>query len=259
MAGISSRTLKSDYAENRKQFNGIEHSTDLGLNQYDAFYRTLDPQIGRFLQIDPKIESAEGWSPYTAMLNNPVLYADPLGDSSVPWPAWVAQTTINPFGPLIYQGSASIKAEQVRNQYNKDAAKLSKDDKQGRADLKEKARNNTPEPFNTIVEKGRPMEGERAKVNDPNFKGNATKTNAEVNETIKTTGVIGKTIIVAAAIQSIHTIATSENPVKETVTEGAGWGGLCMEDLKAQCSVGQWQDHMVLPLVELLVAESASF
>lgn len=84
MAGISSKALSFGEPENRKGFNGIEHTTDLDLNQYDAFYRTLDPQLGRFLQVDPKIESAEAWSPYSAMLDNPIRYADPLGDSTIP-------------------------------------------------------------------------------------------------------------------------------------------------------------------------------
>lgn len=83
MAGISSKALKTNYPENHKKFNGIEHTPDFDMNTYDAFYRTLDPQIGRFLQIDPKIESAEAWSPYTAMLNNPLRYSDPLGDSAI--------------------------------------------------------------------------------------------------------------------------------------------------------------------------------
>ena len=82
MAGISSKAFGG--VENHKQYNGIEHTTDLEMNQYDAFYRTLDPQVGRFLQIDPKIESADGWSPYSAMLDNPIRYADPLGDSTIP-------------------------------------------------------------------------------------------------------------------------------------------------------------------------------
>ena len=53
MAGISSNALKgTQYSKNRKEFNRIEHTTDLDLNQYDAVYRTLDPQIGRWWQID---------------------------------------------------------------------------------------------------------------------------------------------------------------------------------------------------------------
>jgi RHS repeat-associated protein len=84
MAGISSRAMNFGAPENRKKFNGIEHTTDLELNQYDAFFRTLDPQIGRFLQIDPKIESAEAWSPYSTMLDDPIKNIDPLGDSTIP-------------------------------------------------------------------------------------------------------------------------------------------------------------------------------
>jgi len=84
MAGISSKALNFGSPENKKKFNDIEETRELDLNQLDAFYRTLDPQIGRFLQIDPKIESAEAWSPYSAMLNNPIRYSDPLGDSTIP-------------------------------------------------------------------------------------------------------------------------------------------------------------------------------
>jgi len=80
LAGISSKALAPGYVENKKQFNGIEHTTDLDLNQYDAFYRTLDPQIGRFWQIDPK--PTERISPYAAMNNNPILLSDPLGDTT---------------------------------------------------------------------------------------------------------------------------------------------------------------------------------
>jgi len=83
MAGISSKALNFGSPENKKKFNDIEETRELDLNQLDAFYRTLDPQIGRFLQIDSKIESAESWSPYSAMLNNPIRFSDPLGDSTI--------------------------------------------------------------------------------------------------------------------------------------------------------------------------------
>ena len=44
---------------NKKRYNGIEFDEDLSINMDEAFYRFHDPQIGRFWQIDPKIESAE--------------------------------------------------------------------------------------------------------------------------------------------------------------------------------------------------------
>jgi RHS repeat-associated protein len=79
MAGISSKASGS--AINNKKFNGIEENTDLGLSQYDAFYRTMDPQLGRWWQIDPKPDYSE--SPYSTMGNNPILKNDPLGDTGV--------------------------------------------------------------------------------------------------------------------------------------------------------------------------------
>ncbi|MBZ5858550.1 hypothetical protein LAQ65_15610 [Flavihumibacter profundi] len=79
MAGISSKAAGKQ--ENKKQFNGIEHTTDLDLNQYDAFFRTMDPQVGRWWQVDPKPNDAE--SPYAAMGNNPILNKDYLGDTSI--------------------------------------------------------------------------------------------------------------------------------------------------------------------------------
>lgn len=85
MAGISSSALKENaYPVNKKRYNGIEFNTDLDLNEYDAFYRTLDPQIGRWKQIDPKIEKMEAWSPYASNFNNPLRYSDLLGDEPNP-------------------------------------------------------------------------------------------------------------------------------------------------------------------------------
>ncbi|SKD09162.1 RHS repeat-associated core domain-containing protein [Chitinophaga ginsengisegetis] len=81
MAGISSNALKgTNYSKNRKEYNGMEHTTDLDMNQYDAFFRTLDPQIGRWWQIDPKGESSLSESPYVSMGNDPAKNIDPLGD-----------------------------------------------------------------------------------------------------------------------------------------------------------------------------------
>ena len=65
------------------EFNGIEAQVDLGLNVSQAFFRTMDPAIGRWWQIDPKVESYVQLTPYNMMGNNPINVADPLGDEWV--------------------------------------------------------------------------------------------------------------------------------------------------------------------------------
>ncbi len=79
MAGISSNAVGK--LENKYKYNGIEHNNDFDLNMYDAYYRNLDPQIARFWQIDPKPH--ESVSMYVSMNNNPVNFADPLGDTII--------------------------------------------------------------------------------------------------------------------------------------------------------------------------------
>lgn len=76
MAGISSKAAGS--LINKKKYNGYELNTDLYVNLDESFYRLHDPQLGKFLQIDPKPRYDE--SLYNAMGDNPVKYADPLGD-----------------------------------------------------------------------------------------------------------------------------------------------------------------------------------
>ncbi|MEN9609285.1 MAG: hypothetical protein RLZZ628_99 [Bacteroidota bacterium] len=61
-------------------YNGIEKIGDLGLNINAALFRTLDPALGRWWQIDPKAEALISSSPYNAMNNNPASISDPNGD-----------------------------------------------------------------------------------------------------------------------------------------------------------------------------------
>jgi hypothetical protein len=51
MAGISSKALGFGGAENKYKYNGIEFESDLNLNTYDAQFRELDPQIGRWCRL----------------------------------------------------------------------------------------------------------------------------------------------------------------------------------------------------------------
>jgi RHS repeat-associated protein len=79
MAGISSKAAGK--LENRYKYNGIELNEDLGVNTYDAYFRELDYQTGRWWQIDPKVDAGyEGVSPYASMYNDPIRFSDPLGD-----------------------------------------------------------------------------------------------------------------------------------------------------------------------------------
>ncbi len=65
--------------ENRYLFNGMEHCDDLDLNWDMAFFRSYDPAIGRWMQVDPKYTYSQ--SVYSGMGNNPILYSDMLGDT----------------------------------------------------------------------------------------------------------------------------------------------------------------------------------
>jgi RHS repeat-associated protein len=54
MAGISSKALAFGKPENKKnKFQDQELNDDLGVNYYEFKWRHHDPQIGRFIQIDP--------------------------------------------------------------------------------------------------------------------------------------------------------------------------------------------------------------
>jgi RHS repeat-associated protein len=93
MAGISSKAAGK--LENRYKFNsGTELNNNFDLNWYETDFRSYDPQIGRFWQIDPLAEITEELSGYAYCSNNPILRNDPTG---------LKDTAINQINPRILQ------------------------------------------------------------------------------------------------------------------------------------------------------------
>ncbi|WP_323028510.1 RHS repeat-associated core domain-containing protein, partial [Gelidibacter japonicus] len=62
------------------KYNGIEFEESLGLDLYEMEFRNYDPAIARFTSIDPVTHHSN--STYTALDNNPVIFADPSGADS---------------------------------------------------------------------------------------------------------------------------------------------------------------------------------
>ncbi len=71
-------------AVSTRGFTGHEHVD--GQNVIHMNGRIYDPQLGRFLQADPVIQSpgnAQSWNAYTYVFNNPLAYTDPTGTIGV--------------------------------------------------------------------------------------------------------------------------------------------------------------------------------
>lgn len=90
MAGISDKALKSNYAENKYRFSGMElqneeFSDGSGLEQYDFGMRNFDPKLMRWWTIDPEADQMRRFSPYNYAFDNPLRFIDPDGMAPEDW------------------------------------------------------------------------------------------------------------------------------------------------------------------------------
>jgi RHS repeat-associated protein len=100
IAGISSKAANA--LKNKHKFNvgskleNEEFSDGSGLEIYDFNARIYDAQIGRFMQMDPLADIAEGYSPYIYTNNNPTNFNDPSGLSDEKNPVKHDEVTVYP-------------------------------------------------------------------------------------------------------------------------------------------------------------------
>jgi RHS repeat-associated protein len=64
---------------NRFKYNGFEEQVEFDLDWYDYGARQFDPQLGRFLSVDPAGDLMTRHSPYNYAFDNPVRFTDPDG------------------------------------------------------------------------------------------------------------------------------------------------------------------------------------
>jgi len=102
---------------NNYQYNGIELVEDFGLHVNNALYRTLEPQTGRWWQIDPMAEKFYAWSPYNSNLDNPILLNDPKGDC--PLCPLVIGAVVGFSVDLAFQVGANIHEGGVKNAFSR--------------------------------------------------------------------------------------------------------------------------------------------
>ena len=79
---LANRALETGWSGQnvaQNKFTGKEWDDDYDLNWFHFGARYYDPEIGRWVAIDPLTEKHPDWSPYNYVLDNPLILIDPDG------------------------------------------------------------------------------------------------------------------------------------------------------------------------------------
>ncbi|MBL4605998.1 MAG: RHS repeat-associated core domain-containing protein, partial [Flavobacteriaceae bacterium] len=102
----TSTNLGQKYGYQSKELN-----EELGLNWHDFGARNYDAALGRWMNSDPLAEEFYSYSPYNAMMNNPLSMIDPDGRAAM----WIPK--VNSDGSTSYIAEEGDSAQTLADQY----------------------------------------------------------------------------------------------------------------------------------------------
>jgi len=92
----------------RYKYNGIEQNSNFGIELSFAHYRTLDPTIGRWMQVDPKTEMMKSYTPFVPVVAAAIIGAT-VGAGANIWSQY-KQGNLNSVGDWIGAGAIGAVA-----------------------------------------------------------------------------------------------------------------------------------------------------